>query len=221
MAPRSKKIIVVWDWNGTLVDDAAIFVSIMNSFLQKNSLKKINLKEYKNHFCFPVENYYKKLGFKLTNKEFQALSSSFIDLYKSKMFLPSLKRGLLPIIKYLFKRDCVQLVVSAQEQGLLLSSVKYYGLDSFFDGVFGLHNNYAKSKVSVAKKHVEPMIDSNTKVLFIGDTVHDCEVASSVGAQCCLVSWGHYADVRFLGLNCFIAKKPRFLFNYIKSFINN
>ena len=75
MTPRSKKFIVVWDWNGTLVDDAAIFVSIMNSFLQKNSLKKINLKEYKNHFCFTVENYYKKLGFKLTNKEFQALSS--------------------------------------------------------------------------------------------------------------------------------------------------
>ena len=59
----NKKMIVVWDWNGTIVDDAFVFVNIMNSYLKKNKLKPISINDYKNNFCFPVINYYKKLGF--------------------------------------------------------------------------------------------------------------------------------------------------------------
>ena len=35
----NKKMIVVWDWNGTIVDDAFVFVNIMNSYLKKKQTK--------------------------------------------------------------------------------------------------------------------------------------------------------------------------------------
>ena len=216
-----KNSIIVWDWNGTIVDDAALFVLIMNFFLKKNSLKKINLQKYKTSFCFPVENYYKKLGFDLTEDEFKSLSSDFIKFYKKKMFIPGLKSGVFPVIEYLFNQSCKQFVVSAQEQNLLLRSVKHYGVSVFFDGVFGLNNNYAKSKLSCVKKHISPLIDLNNKVLFIGDTAHDYEVARAVGADCCLVSWGHYTTKRLNSLGCYVANSPHLLLAYIKLFINN
>ena len=37
---------IIWDWNGTIVDDAFLFVDIMNKTLQKHNLPLINLKEY-------------------------------------------------------------------------------------------------------------------------------------------------------------------------------
>ena len=80
--------LIVWDWNGTLVDDSFIFVDIMNSFLSSYSLKTISLKNYRDHFCFPVKEYYSSLGFQLTEEEFKTLSISFIKQYKKKMFKP-------------------------------------------------------------------------------------------------------------------------------------
>ena len=49
---------VIWDWNGTLVDDAWLFVELMNDELHKRNLTKINVNDYKNHFTFPVKKYY-------------------------------------------------------------------------------------------------------------------------------------------------------------------
>ena len=221
MKPLPNNAVIVWDWNGTIIDDAALFVSILNIFLKKYSMNTISIQEYKKLFCFPVENYYKKLGFNLTNNQFKALSSEFIHLYKSKMFSPSLKPGVLTIIKYLHNQGYTQLVLSAQEKTLLKKSIKHYNLELFFDNFFGLNNNYAKSKQSIAKEHLAPFLSSNKKVLLVGDTAHDYEVASSIGADCCLVSWGHYSKKRLDSLNCYIAKTPSLLFEYIHSFIQS
>ena len=57
-----KKVCIFWDWNGTLIDDAFIFVEIMNVFLKQRDLDIINIKKYRDCFEFPIANYYKKLG---------------------------------------------------------------------------------------------------------------------------------------------------------------
>ena len=139
----NKQTVVVWDWNGTIVDDAFVFVDIMNGYLKEKNLKTISLNDYKQHFCFPVINYYKKLGFALTDQEFIEISRDFINRYKKQMFKPSLKFGIIDVLNYLKKEGCVQLLVSAQEQGLLNRAVSYYGLDRFFFHVGGLNNNLA------------------------------------------------------------------------------
>ena len=60
---------IIWDWNGTIVDDAWVFVDIMNRFLKKNNLPIISLEDYQQNFCFPIQNYWRSLGFKFTPKE--------------------------------------------------------------------------------------------------------------------------------------------------------
>ena len=42
----NNNLVVVWDWNGTLVDDAFIFVDIMNGYLSEFSLPPISLSDY-------------------------------------------------------------------------------------------------------------------------------------------------------------------------------
>ena len=48
---------LIWDWNGTIIDDAWLFVDIMNVFLNKEGLPLISLNDYRQHFCFPIQNY--------------------------------------------------------------------------------------------------------------------------------------------------------------------
>ena len=191
----NKKMIVVWDWNGTIVDDAFIFVDIMNGYLKKNNLKQISINDYKNNFCFPVIDYYKKLGFVLTEDEFKKISFDFIKTYKKQMFRAPLKRDIVDVLSFLKERRCIQLLVSAQEQGLLKRSVAHYGLNDFFFEIRGLNNNLAKSKKTLAKNILAHVQSKNSKTVFVGDTLHDYDVALSLQASCFLVSWGHNSKI--------------------------
>ena len=144
------KFAVVWDWNGTIVNDAPLFVDIMNVFLKERSLDPINVRIYRECFEFPVINYYRRLGFDFNKESFESLGFRFIDMYKKKRFDAPLFTGVKDIIQKLFHAGCTQLVVSAQENSLLSSSVKYYGLSDFFCVCRGVDNIYAKGKVDLA-----------------------------------------------------------------------
>ena len=46
---------IIWDWNGTLLDDGWLFVELINHVLKKRGMKELSLLDYKNTFCFPLE----------------------------------------------------------------------------------------------------------------------------------------------------------------------
>ena len=50
---------IVWDWNGTLLNDGWLFVDIMNSILEYRNMKTISIKKYREIFEFPVKKYFK------------------------------------------------------------------------------------------------------------------------------------------------------------------
>ena len=54
---------IIWDWNGTLLDDTWLCVEGINNSLKKRSLQTITKEIYRKVFSFPVEDYYKRLGF--------------------------------------------------------------------------------------------------------------------------------------------------------------
>ena len=72
---------IIWDWNGTLIDDAWVCVKAMNVLLNKRSLNKISLDSYRKTFRFPVIDFYKSLGFNFNNESFEDCGREFIDLY--------------------------------------------------------------------------------------------------------------------------------------------
>lgn len=45
---------VVWDWNGTLLDDVETGVNTLNDMLGRRGLHQLSVEEYKDMFGFPV-----------------------------------------------------------------------------------------------------------------------------------------------------------------------
>ena len=84
---------IIWDWNGTLVDDAPVFINIMNFFLSQRNLPLITLEDYRRSFVFPVKNYYKNLGFDFSKESFlfpksaQSFLSYSQSLFALEIFL--------------------------------------------------------------------------------------------------------------------------------------
>ena len=72
---------IIWDWNGTLVDDVWLVVEIINKMLKKRHLPGIDSKKYREMFDFPVTKYYLKLGFDFSKESFEKLAVEFISEY--------------------------------------------------------------------------------------------------------------------------------------------
>ena len=192
---KTKDFVVFWDWNGTLVDDAFVFVRILNVLLQKNSLPKISLGFYKENFCFPVVDFYKKLGLYKNASFFSSLNKDFVLLYEQQKHVPKLKKNIVNLIKTLHKMKIKQCVVSAQKNKTLTELVSFYGLTSSFIEVVGVDNDFASGKKSLAK-NLKNKLGSSCEILIVGDTFLDFEVSNYIGARCVLVDWGHYSFKR-------------------------
>ena len=193
-----KKVAIFWDWNGTVVDDAFIFVKIMNFFLEERGLKNISIDDYKKKFEFPVKKYYLNLGFDFKEESFSSLGRRFIDKYTKYQFDGSLFPGIKDLLFDLKNRGFCQFVVSAQENGLLVSSVRHYGLDGCFNRFVGVSNFFAKGKVELAKNLYNNFLSKKYKVFLVGDTLYDIKVAASINATPVLVSFGHNDKKRLL-----------------------
>ena len=68
MAPRPRH--VIWDWNGTLLDDAWLCVEVMNALLTPHRLPPLDAARYQALFSFPVRDYYRRLGFDFDAESF-------------------------------------------------------------------------------------------------------------------------------------------------------
>ena len=62
---------VIWDFNGTLLDDVEISMNAMNTVLDRRSLKRIPSTDgFRDVFSVPVEDYYQRLGIEFFKESF-------------------------------------------------------------------------------------------------------------------------------------------------------
>jgi phosphoglycolate phosphatase len=189
---------IIWDWNGTLLDDAWLCVQILNSMLTKRQMKTTTLEQYQADFDFPVYNYYLKLGFDFAKEEYDAVAQEYIFSYQSQYQKCSLRNGISDFIKQLKKAGLPQSVLSASQQSSLEKAVEYYKLRELFENVCGLDDYYAHGKVDAGKKLLKNLSFSGQQLLLIGDTTHDYEVACELGADCLLLPAGHQSKERLI-----------------------
>lgn len=182
---------IIWDWNGTLWDDTWLCVEINNHMLQKRGLPLIDSAVYQEKLCFPIDRYYCQLGFDYDEDPYSRLAEEFIAEYTERRYECGLHSGARELLTELKEQGLPQAVLSAYQQDALLQAVDYFKLSDYFDDIIGLNDIYASGKVENGLKYISGLSVDREEVLFIGDTVHDFEVAEAMGVQCVLVAHGH------------------------------
>ncbi|HZK09066.1 MAG TPA: HAD hydrolase-like protein [Bacteroidales bacterium] len=182
---------IVWDWNGTLLDDIAASLSAMNQMLASRQLPLLSQERYREIFTFPVRDYYQEAGLFFDEEEWDAVAMEFIDNYSVLLPGCGIHNGANQIISYLQNHGYRQFILSAMQQQMLLASVGACLDVKFFESINGLNDHYAHSKEENARLLVASSELQASELLMIGDTLHDYEVATSAGMQCILFSGGH------------------------------
>ncbi len=194
----NKEICIIWDWNGTLIDDVGISLECINLLLKKNQLATITRDYYQEVFTFPVKKYYRKLGFDFDQTSFTKLADLFIYEYKKRMFDTKLYSNVIDVLEYLQQKDAKQFVISAMEVGKLKQAIENKGISHYFEEILGLNNNFASGKMDLVKEFAKNRKDmlNSSNVWMIGDTEHDFHIANELKWKSILVSQGHHSFSR-------------------------
>lgn len=181
---------ILWDFNGTILDDVKTGIDSVNKLLAERGLKTIDtLERYYSVFGFPVIDYYKRLGFDFEKEPYEIVAKQWVSEYLERVKEAGVREGVRELIEHFSTQGLRQTIISATEQSMLTEQMRELGLEGFFDEVLGIGNIYAVSKerTALAWREKHP----TARALFIGDTVHDAEVAKLIGADCILVCGGH------------------------------
>lgn len=192
------KKVIIWDWNGTLLNDLSLCVDCMNQVLDKRHLPALNVETYRNIFTFPVREYYQRAGFDFQEEDFHIPAMEFIDLYYKNIYQASLFPKVHHLLQQSLDRGLYQVVLSAMEHAALETSLTDKGIRHYFDEVVGIDDHYGRSKLDNGKQLLQRLKHPKEEVLLIGDTLHDLEVARALGVDCALVSSGHQSRERLL-----------------------
>ncbi len=189
---------IIWDWNGTLLNDMDICVEAINELLAKRRLPLMTLEKYRKLFTFPVISYYEHIGFDFSRESYDDVAIEFITIYFDKLRQARLFSGVKPVLDYFSRKGMRQAILSAMEQENLHKSVCSMDIGHYFSHISGSSDHYATGKAAQAAAILELLGSKPSESLIIGDTLHDFEVASETSCHCLLVSAGHQERERLL-----------------------
>jgi phosphoglycolate phosphatase len=194
--PPTKYTHIIWDWNGTLMDDAWLTNQIMNGMLSRRGLPTLTPKRYAEIFDFPVIDYYRRAGWDFSKIPFETLSDEFIAEYSRRIIECPLRPNTIATLRRVTAAGLTQSVLSAAKQSLLDQLVDHYQVTEHFVSISGINDHHAAGKVEMAKRWLADSGRDPRHMLMIGDTVHDLHVAEALGVDCILIYSGHMSRSR-------------------------
>lgn len=190
---------VVWDWNGTLLDDRLCCLGVMNRILARRSLPLIpSLDAYREIFTFPVRDYYVLAGLDFDLEDFEDLAEEYMSDYRQSSRSCGLLPGAVQVLDELNALGIMQVVASASRQDDLERQITEQGLDGKFHAVLGVSDQLGGGKAGLAQKYLAVNHIAPADTQFVGDSIHDWEVASAMGCRCVLIANGHQSRARLL-----------------------
>jgi phosphoglycolate phosphatase len=188
---------VIWDWNGTLLNDTWLCVEVLNGLLARRGRAPISNEDYRQNFGFPVVHFYDYLGFETDVDSFAQLSREFIDDYEARWFEEcELHPEAAQVLTELAELGMSHSVLSAAKQEALNEGIQHFGIREHFLGLVGADNIYAEGKVAQGHHWIEQLSWRPEEVVLVGDTLHDFEVAEAIGTHCILMGHGHHTSER-------------------------
>lgn len=216
-----KPELLIWDWNGTILEDASVCKTIANIMLAERNIPTLpDMDAYRAVFGFPIKAYYEKMGYRFgpEDEPYETVADEFIVWYDRLYRTATLRPG---IADFLDKRNGEgyrQVLLSATRYDQLVEQVAAFGdVGDRFERKLGLTDHYAFSKAALARDFIEGEGIPRERALFIGDTDHDYEVSSAIGCPCVLLEGGHQSRERLKAMGVPVLRDLAALETYLNS----
>lgn len=196
---------IIWDWNGTLLNDVDFGLYLANWLLRQYGKKELEgLHAYRSAFTFPIRDYYRFIG--IGDDIFPQAAVKWMQKYMAEEHTCPLQPGALEVTRLFRERGLRQVIISASQMDNLKFQLTERPYFDFFDPPRALGDIYAGSKIDIAKDWMQHSGARGESTVFIGDTLHDLDAARAIGCRCVLVEGGHQLPETLRASGAIVAK---------------
>ena len=180
---------LVWDWNGTLLDDLSLVVSATNHAFAAVGGREVDTDEHRARFRRPVAEFYAEiLGRAVDDEEFGRLDKIFHDAYRVGLTSMTLAADAKAALT---SWPGSQSLLSMWFHSELVPAVETYGLAGIFARVDGLRAELGGHlKAGHLAEHLAGLELDGEQVVLIGDSLDDAAAADAVGGKIVLYTGG-------------------------------
>ncbi|MEN8113451.1 MAG: HAD family hydrolase [Actinomycetota bacterium] len=184
---------VVWDWNGTLVDDLPIVVECVNAALAAIGERPIDGDAYREHYTRPVYRFYESLlDREIRQSEWETLDWVFHERYAASLDRVPLADGANDALNAVDSRGWSQSILSMWWEEELAACVNRRGLTDRMTLIQGNRNDGGGTKAEHLRNHLETLSVAPSSAVLIGDALDDASAAREVGVRCILYDGGSH-----------------------------
>lgn len=123
---------IIWDWNGTLLNDVEINIQIVNTLLEKRNLCQLDKETYRKYFKMPIKDFYKDIGLSFEKETFESIAAEYNRIYINRFSEMKLTDGIIQTLEVIRNRKIDQYIVSASQQKNLDEQVAAKGITQYF-----------------------------------------------------------------------------------------
>jgi phosphoglycolate phosphatase len=188
--PRTAVDVVCWDWNGTLLDDAQIALTAMNAVLAERGLPVLDdPAAYRTVFGFPVQSFYTRVG--IADDDFRVAAGRYLGLFAAEVGRAPLHRGASDTLAAIGRLGVQQVLISATVIDTLEAQLAPHGIAQHFAQILGIADAYAATKADAVATWLQSSGHDPARVLMVGDTNHDEEIAVALEVSFVRFARGH------------------------------
>ncbi|MFD8970453.1 HAD family hydrolase [Streptomyces sp. NPDC059568] len=186
---------LVWDWNGTILDDIDAVIGATNAAFADIGLEPITLDRYRELYCVPIPRFYERLMGRLpSDAEWAVMDEAFHRYYTERRAACALTEGVEELLTQWRLAGRSQSLLSMYGHEELVPTVRGYGIESHFLRVDGRKGPSGGSKALHMERHLTALASvgaiSAEYTVVIGDAVDDAVAAAHVGARAVLYTGG-------------------------------
>ncbi|GIJ29338.1 phosphatase [Micromonospora qiuiae] len=180
---------LVWDWNGTLLNDLDLVVACTNAVFVSEGGPTVTAAEHRVRFRRPIADYYAEvLGRAVDGETFGRLDKVFHEAYRLGLTTCQLAHDAVDAIA---AWSGSQSLLSMWFHDELVPAVRTYGLTGRFTRVDGLRAEVGGDrKAESLARHLDELGVDGRSVVLIGDSIDDADAALSVGGRVVLYAGG-------------------------------
>jgi len=213
-----KNKLIIFDLDGTLIDTLSDIEHIFNYVLIKNGLEKKSKNFYKKNIGNGLENLLRKCIPDNFMGDFDLLSKSVRDRYKSQLNTKTeIYDGIILVLDYLKNNQVNMAVISNKLHSLAVKSVNTY-FNSYEMKVVGAEGGFPRKPSPDSTFHILQHFNcSSSDALFIGDSIVDIQTAQNANIRSVGVLWGNGTKKDFKKQKSdFILENPKDILHILK-----
>jgi phosphoglycolate phosphatase-like HAD superfamily hydrolase len=180
---------LVWDWNGTLLNDFDLVVSSTNAAFASVGGPAVTAAAHRRQFRRPIAEYYAEvLERAVDHEEFSQLDKIFHGAYRAGLTTCELAEDAVVAMR---SWSGTQSLLSMWFHDELVPAVDGHGLTELLIRVDGLRSAVGGDrKAAHLAAHLAELGIPGASAVLIGDSLDDADAAASVGARCVLFTGG-------------------------------